>query len=60
MADRPAHPDYPPVPAAGTPEWRALIERQKDVVEAQTGIRPDVLLDVDPADDFQRQQRRRR
>lgn len=56
MADRP---DYPPVPAPGTPEWRALVERQKDQVEAATGIRPDILLDVDDADDFQRQQRRR-
>lgn len=57
MAD---HPDYPPVPAPGTPEWRALVERQKEQVEAATGIRPDILLDVDDADDFQRQQRRRR
>lgn len=52
MAD--PRPDYPPVPAPGTPEWRALVERHKDAVEAQTGIRPDILLDVDPADDPQR------
>jgi hypothetical protein len=53
-----SRPDYPPVPAPGSPEWQALIERHKDAIEAQTGIRPEVLLDVDPADDFQRQHRR--
>jgi hypothetical protein len=51
--------DYPSVPEPGSPEWRALVERQKDEVEAQTGIRPDILLDVDPADDPQRGRRRR-
>lgn len=33
-------------PKPGTPEFRAMVERHKDIVEAETGIRPDVILDI--------------
>lgn len=50
---------YAPVPEEGSPEWRALVERQKEEVEGVTGVRPDVLLDVGPSDDPQVLRRRR-
>jgi hypothetical protein len=56
---QPPAPEYPPMPAPGTPEFLALVDEYKDHVEELTGIRPDVVLDVDPLDDFHRNHRPR-
>ena len=49
----PLDPQEPPTHAERFPwrEWllrlfRAMVERHKDIVEAETGIRPDVILDI--------------
>lgn len=42
--------DTPASPAPGTPEFLALIELHKDVIEQQTGIRPRFILDIGVGD----------
>lgn len=37
-------------PQPGTPEFLRMIERAKDRIERETGVRPDCLLDVSPED----------
>jgi hypothetical protein len=38
------------LPAPTPEELRRMIERTKDIVEAETGIRPDVVLDIGVGD----------
>ena len=38
-------PVYTP-PNPGSPEFRAMIEHHKDVIEAEFGVRPDVILAI--------------
>ncbi|MDP1889514.1 MAG: hypothetical protein Q8K55_01365 [Gemmatimonadaceae bacterium] len=48
---KPENPENTPQsPAPGTPEFLALIERHKDFVEQQTGIRPRFILDIGVGD----------
>lgn len=35
---------------AGSPEWREMIEKTKDAIFAETGIRPDFILDIGSGD----------
>ena len=37
-------------PKPGSPEFIAMIEREKDYIEQQTGIRPTLILDIGVGD----------
>lgn len=39
-------PSAPIAPIPGSPEFRALVERHKDAIERETGVRPEYILDI--------------